>query len=79
MKKAALYIRVSTNHQIDKDSLPFQRNELVNYETYALGIDQFEVFEDAGYPGKDTDRPKYQEMMKKISRTRVHSPSCLED
>lgn len=24
-KKAALYVRVSTSHQIDKDSLPFQR------------------------------------------------------
>lgn len=66
MKKAALYIRVSTNHQIDKDSLPFQENELINYATYALGIDQYEVFADAGYSGKDTDRPKYQEMMKRI-------------
>ena len=65
--KAALYVRVSTNHQIDKDSLPFQRQELENYSKYVLGIDDFEIFEDAGYSGKNTDRPKFQEMM---TRTR---------
>ncbi|MFF2794947.1 recombinase family protein [Lysinibacillus xylanilyticus] len=66
MKKAALYVRVSTLHQIDKDSLPFQRQELVNYAKYALNIDDVEIFEDAGYSAKNTDRPKYQEMMKRI-------------
>lgn len=64
--KAALYVRVSTHHQIDKDSLPFQRQELVNYAKYLLGIDDYEIFEDAGYSGKNTDRPKFQEMMSRI-------------
>ena len=27
--RVAIYIRVSTNHQIDKDSLPLQREELI--------------------------------------------------
>lgn len=66
MKKSALYIRVSTSHQIDRDSLPFQRQELTNYSKYVLGIDDFEIFEDAGYSAKNTDRPKYQEMMSRI-------------
>lgn len=65
-EKAALYIRVSTHYQIDKDSLPFQRKELINYSKYVLGIDNYEIFEDAGYSGKNTDRPKYQEMMTRI-------------
>ena len=64
--KAALYVRVSTSHQIDKDSLPFQKQELTNYSKYALGIDDYEIFEDAGYSAKNTDRPKYQEMMARI-------------
>lgn len=64
--KAALYVRVSTSHQIDKDSLPFQRKELENYSKYVLGIDNIEIFEDAGYSAKNTDRPKYQEMMARI-------------
>lgn len=64
--KAAIYTRVSTLHQIDKDSLPFQREELKNYSKYVLGIDSSVVFEDAGYSGKNTDRPQYQDMMKRI-------------
>lgn len=64
--KSALYVRVSTSHQIDKDSLPFQRKELKNYSKYFLGVDDYEIFEDAGYSGKNTDRPKFQEMMSRI-------------
>ncbi len=68
MLKAALYIRVSTTYQIDKDSLPFQRQELINYAKYALGIDDVEIFEDAGYSGKNTERPAYQDMMSRIRK-----------
>ncbi len=66
--KAAIYIRVSTHHQIDRDSLPFQRNDLTNYCDYALNISDYVVFEDAGYSAKNTDRPKFQEMMTRIRR-----------
>lgn len=64
--KAAFYIRVSTHHQIDKDSLPFQRQELENYAKFVLGIEDYVIFEDAGYSGGDTKRPAYQEMMRRI-------------
>lgn len=66
VKRAAIYIRVSTQHQIDKASLPVQREELINYARYALGIESYEVFEDAGYSAKNTDRPDYQQMMARI-------------
>ena len=64
--KVAIYIRVSTLYQVDKASLPFQREDLINYAKYALGIEAFEVFEDAGYSAKNTDRPDYQKMMSRI-------------
>jgi site-specific DNA recombinase len=64
--KAALYIRVSTLHQIDKDSLPLQRKDLKNYSQHVLGIDDFEIFQDAGYSGKNTERPAYKDMMSRI-------------
>lgn len=64
--KAAIYVRVSTHHQLDRESLPFQREELENYSRYALGISDWVIFEDAGYSAKNTDRPKYQEMMARI-------------
>lgn len=65
-QRAALYIRVSTHWQIDKDSLPVQREELINYSKYALGITSYEVFEDAGYSAKNTERPAYQTMMARM-------------
>ena len=62
-QKAALYVRVSTHWQIDKDSLPLQKDDLINYSKYALNISEYEIFEDAGYSAKNTDRPAYQQMM----------------
>ena len=64
--KAAIYIRVSTQYQVDRASLPVQREELKNYAKYALNIDRYEIFEDAGYSAKNTDRPAYQQMMARV-------------
>lgn len=61
--KAALYIRVSTSFQADKDSLQVQRRELEAYSELVLGIKDYDVYEDPGYSGKDTSRPAYQRMM----------------
>lgn len=64
--KVAIYIRVSTKWQIDKDSLPLQRDELPKYAELVLGIKKHEIFEDAGYSAKNTDRPAYQRMMARV-------------
>ena len=65
-KKAALYIRVSTKYQVDRDSLQVQRRELVAYADMVLGIKDYVIFEDAGYSAKNTDRPDYQRMMDRL-------------
>ena len=36
-KKAAIYIRVSTRYQVDRDSLQVQRRELSVYSEMVLG------------------------------------------
>jgi len=64
-QKAALYVRVSTRYQIDKDSLPFQRKKLKEYCKF-VGIDDFTIFEDDGYSAKNTERPHFQEMMNRV-------------
>lgn len=64
---AALYVRVSTRYQVDKDSLPFQRKKLKEYLKY-LGIKKYEIFEDDGYSAKNTDRPEFQKMMSGVRR-----------
>lgn len=65
-KKAAIYIRVSTQYQVDKDSLLVQRRELEAYAEIVLGIKDYVVFEDPGFSAKNTDRPDYQNMMIRI-------------
>lgn len=66
VQKVAIYIRVSTQYQVDRASLPVQREELIAYCKYVLGIDNFEVFEDPGYSAKNTDRPDYQRMINRV-------------
>lgn len=65
-QKVAIYVRVSTHWQIDKDSLPVQKAELTNYSKYVLSIPDFYIFEDAGYSAKNTDRPAFQQMMSRL-------------
>lgn len=57
--RVAIYVRVSTTYQVDKDSLPLQRQDLVAYSKLILGTDDYVIFEDAGYSGKNMDRPKF--------------------
>lgn len=68
MMKVAIYVRVSTHHQIDKDSLPLQKNDLINYCEYVLGTKEYEIFQDAGYSGKNTLRPAYTDMINRIKQ-----------
>lgn len=56
---------MSTRYQVDKDSLPFQRKKLKEY-CKLMGIDDFQIFEDDGYSAKNTDRPRFQEMMNRV-------------
>lgn len=65
-KTVAIYTRVSTGYQVDKDSLPFQEKELKVYCKHILHAEKTELFEDAGKSGKNTDRPAFLRMMKKI-------------
>ena len=65
-QKTAIYVRVSTQFQIDKDSLQVQKRELIAYSELVLGIPDYEIFEDPGYSGKNTDRPAYQRMVNQL-------------
>lgn len=43
-----------------------QERELINYTKLVLNIKDYEIFRDAGYSAKNTDRPDYQKMMSKL-------------
>ena len=65
-KTVAIYVRVSTGKQADRDSIPFQIQECSNYVKHFLKTENFEVFKDAGRSGKNTHRPEYQRMIEKV-------------
>lgn len=65
--RVAIYIRVSTGIQADSgDSLPMQKQDLLAYAKLMLNTEDCVVFEDAGYSGKNTDRPQFQDMMRRM-------------
>ena len=53
--KAAIYIRVSTHWQVDKDSLQVQQRELIAYAQLVLGI----KYRQAEPSGHDDPRPRW--------------------
>ena len=61
-RKAAGYIRVSTDEQVERFGLSVQKDEI---EAYAKenGYELFKIYEDAGYSGSDMDRPALLEML----------------
>lgn len=69
--KVAVYTRVSTGYQVDKDSLPLQRKECTAFAKHVLHKNNIEIYEDAGRSGKDTDRPGFKRMMTDIKNGEV--------
>ncbi|MFW7357802.1 MAG: recombinase family protein [Brucella sp.] len=61
--RAALYLRVSTNRQVDNDlSIPDQRQQAVAF-CKARGWDVAAEFVDAGLSGTDENRPELQRLL----------------
>lgn len=66
IKKAAIYIRVSTSEQADKGySIDEQRERLIAY-CKAMGWEMSGVYVDGGYSGKDINRPGLQKLISEI-------------
>lgn len=73
-KRIAIYTRVSTGYQVDKDSLPYQRQECTNYAKLILHASDtdIEIYEDAGKSGKNTTgRPAFGRMMDDIRKGEI--------
>ena len=63
-KPVAIYLRVSTELQVDRDSLSNQRRRLEDYAR-SKGL-PYNLFCDAGLSARDTDRPEFQRMMSSL-------------
>ena len=60
--RCALYLRVSTDQQVDGNSLTTQETQLLQYAR-ARGYAVADIYVDAGLSGKDTNRPELQRML----------------
>lgn len=68
---AGVYIRVSTEDQArEGHSLEQQRKLCIEY-CNKLGFNVYKVYEDAGISAKDTNRPKYVEMMADVEKKSI--------
>lgn len=69
---AGLYIRVSTLNQVDRDSLTTQESRLRAY-CEANGHTVRDVYRDAGFSAKDTNRPDFKRLKNDIRAGRMQA------
>ena len=72
-KIAIGYIRVSTDQQAERGaSLDNQRQRILDF-VEQKGLKLVEIFEDAGFSARSTNRPAFKKMMKYINENKVDS------
>ncbi|MDP4133922.1 MAG: recombinase family protein [Bacillota bacterium] len=74
MKKAALYIRVSTEAQREEGYSIEAQTEMLSAFCVTKKIDNYEFYIDGGYTGSNLDRPQMQRMIKDAKEKRL---SCV--
>jgi len=68
-KITALYCRVSTDIQREKESIATQKSYLIDY---AKGNNfKFQIYEDNGYSAKDTNRPALKKLISDIKDNKI--------
>lgn len=70
-KRCAIYMRVSTEMQVDRSSLSTQESQLQEYARHQ-GWTVVKLLTDAGLSAKDTRRPAFQEMVKLASEGKIN-------
>jgi len=79
MKKCGLYLRVSTQMQADvkAGSLDTQEEKLISFVNLKNSAEEewkvFKVYREEGKSGKDTDRPKLQELLADIEKDLINT------
>ena len=69
--KVALYIRVSTEQQIENYSIPLQKERLQAF-CLSKGWDEVKEYIDAGYSGSNLNRPALEQLKKDIKNKKVN-------
>ena len=76
MKKACLYIRVSSKRQVDGYSLTTQEN-VCRKEAEKLGCEVIKVYREEGISGKNLQRPQFEELLQYVrDKKDIHYLIC---
>lgn len=73
--KAAIYSRKSKFTE-EGESIENQINMCINYLKNILNIDEYEIYEDEGFSGGNTNRPKFQKLMKDVKNKKFTTLIC---
>ena len=69
--KVALYLRVSTEQQIENYSIPLQQERMKSF-CLSKGWDNVKEYVDAGYSGSNLDRPALKQLQKDIKNKKIN-------
>ena len=69
---AALYVRVSTLNQVERESLKNQEERLIAH-CKANNLAQYKVYKDAGVSAKDIKRPALEQLLDDIKQKKVNT------
>ncbi|MGH7890130.1 MAG: recombinase family protein [Thermodesulfobacteriota bacterium] len=74
MKQSAIYTRVSTSQQADKEynSCDAQRDKILSYINSQEKLEVYKEYEDPGYTGANLDRPALSELLNDISQGKIN-------
>ncbi len=75
MTKCAIYTRVSTSMQAEKDynSCEAQRDKILSYIKSQEDLEVYREYSDAGYSGGNIERPALNELLRDISKGLIQS------
>ena len=71
MKKAALYIRVSTDAQFEEGYSVEAQKEMLEGYCRSKGIRRFEFYIDGGFTGSNIDRPEMRRLIEEVKASQV--------
>jgi site-specific DNA recombinase len=76
--KAAVYARVSTKHQAEKEISIQEQIRLGKEKASELGATEIDVFTDEGYSGADPTRPSLQEILLRVRQGEYQLVVCYD-
>jgi len=68
MKKAAIYIRVSTDAQMEEGYSVDAQKEMLEAHCISKGIKEYDFYIDGGFTGSNIDRPEMQRLIADVKR-----------